>query len=172
MSLDHLDLAGAGGGIQVPAGILHVRPHPGLFPQEKGNGSAGGGDGLDGWGGRMMARKSARGLAHYRTLRAVRGQLRSGVVVVLWRPKQIIQSLLTGGVALVKNKAIIAFGSSKQPDNPPLFNARRVTDPRSETWATRSRAAGWAATIILPWRKPQLCPTHKKGLTALGPSGR
>ena len=46
-----------------------VRPHPGLLPQEKGNGSAVV-EGLDDRGGRGLARKSGRGLPHYRTLRA------------------------------------------------------------------------------------------------------
>jgi hypothetical protein len=41
-----------------------------------------------------------------------------------------------GSVAQVKNEGVFAFGSSKKPDKSSLFNALRVTDPRSGAWAT------------------------------------
>jgi hypothetical protein len=48
---------------------IYARPHPGLLPREKGNGSAAAGE-SDAAGGWRVVCKSGRGLPHCRTLRA------------------------------------------------------------------------------------------------------
>jgi hypothetical protein len=45
-----------------------------------------------------------------------------------------------GRVAQGQNKATLASGNSKKPDNSSLFHMLRVTDPRSGAWVTRPYA--------------------------------